>query len=105
MLDVRVCPSCLTRRANGFSRVSEKIWQACLAYLPVNYPDALIEQDDFIEVYLSAQCRQLLMSSEEGFNVEDGLLQEVIRQGFVSYRMSDPKQRDAPTGQCRGRLE
>ena len=87
MLDVRVCSSCLSRRSNGLSRVSEKIWNSCLSYLYEKYPTAIVVEDGFIEVFADTEARQLLMTSEDGFNIEDTLLKETIQAGFVSYRI------------------
>ena len=91
MLDVRVCSSCLSRRSDGLSRVSEKIWTACFSYLQEQHPEAIINQDDFIEVYADSGKQNLLMTNEDGFNVEDSFLQEVIRADFVSYRAETKK--------------
>ncbi|WP_432471335.1 hypothetical protein [Amphritea sp. HPY] len=88
MLDVRVCSSCLSKRADGFSRVSEKIWQSCVDYLQDQNRGILVEQDGVIQAFADRTAEHLLLSNEDGFNVEDALLQEVIRAGFSSYRIA-----------------
>jgi len=88
MLDVRVCSSCLSKRADGFSRVSEKIWLSCIDYLRSQNRGVIFEQDDVIQVFTDQTAGQLLLSNEDGFNVDDTLLKEVIRAGFTSYRIA-----------------
>lgn len=87
MLDVRVCSSCLSKRADGLSRVSEKIWQSCVDYLQDQNRGVIVVQDGVIQVFTDTPAKQLLLSNEDGFNVEDSLLKEVIQAGFASYRM------------------
>ncbi len=87
MIDVRVCPSCLTKRRNGYSRVSDKIWKACLAYLQDAGSVNVIDEDGVIEVYSDAVPRNLLMANEDGAWVDDALLGEVIVSQFRSYRI------------------
>lgn len=87
MLDVRVCSSCLSKRSDGYSRVSEKIWQSCVDYLQDQNRGVIVEQDDVIHIFTDNSAKKLLLSNEDGFNVDDALLKEVIRAGFTSYRI------------------
>jgi len=84
MLDVRVCSSCLRKRSDGFSRVSEAIWDACLCYLQEHKHGFVERHEGTVFAYADTDKQTLLMSSEDGFNVEDQLLQEVILAGFNS---------------------
>lgn len=91
MLDVRVCSSCLSKRSDGYSRVSEKIWDSCLDYL-LQQEHCVIDPDDGVMLVYSDKAKQhLLMSNEDGFNVKDELLKEVIKAGFTSFRMEPSK--------------
>ncbi len=87
MIDIRVCSSCLSKRSDGFSRVSGKIWDACIRYLRERNRGVIVEQDDVVQAYADRATQRLLMNNEDGFNVEDSLLQEVILAGFISYRI------------------
>lgn len=84
MFDVRVCPSCLTKRHDGLSRVSPAMWQATLEYV-AEHQLASCETVDGI-TQCRDQCGQLLLSDADGPYVQDTLLADVIRAGFRSQR-------------------
>ena len=90
MLNVRVCPSCLNKRSAGFSRVSEEIWNSCLNHLIILDTAIIDTEDGVTQAYSDSSRIILLMTNEDGFNVEDGLLQEAILSGFSRHRLEPP---------------
>jgi len=86
-INVSVCHRCIAKREDGLSRASEAMWDACLAYVSKNNTGLVENNDGFISVFDRENKDKLLMSNENGFDIEDSLLKTVIVQQFSSRRI------------------
>lgn len=86
-INVSVCHRCIAKREDGLSRASEAMWDACLAHVSENNLGIVENSDGFISVFDTENKSRLLMSNENGFDIEDSLLKTVIVQQFSSRRI------------------